>query len=689
MLNNSKTEKRIKWIDNAKGISILLVIIGHTSGGINGKSIWDFSFVYGIHLVMFFLLSGYTFKKKPISRDYVSAKFIRLMIPYFYTCLAVLVMDSLNSWIWEHDLSIASITNVISRDLIRSFFASGTYTSFGPIEMGTRIGAIWFLPAMFFSVLLFQLIIHASENRLIRALLSAGSLLIAFTTASFIWLPYSVQSGMFAVFFLWIGHEIKERKLLSSLKWYHYLIAQIILLVGISKGMCVIWFVTAGMNDLLLSIPVGLSGCLLIYLLSIIDTKGWVLEYLGRISLTILCVHLFALETMSRYFNVMLDKLGISGQPEGWCFMAMHLLFACIVAIAIDKRRRLIFFRKESSFLHGEKQPHMRKKERDVSIDIEKGLLIILMLIGHFNIDPALRSTIYSFHMEAFVLLSGYFYNKKRSFIETVKRMTRTLLLPYCVAAALTVFLDPSLWNNEAIKHIAWRYITGISFSKVLFNQFESVGPIWFILMLFITRAIYHAVDRIVDSKGILTGVVIAISLAGVLLGQKGLWLPWSIDVALYSLIFYHIGRMCKEYNVFVLMKTNGASYFILAGIWAYMIYTGSMEIAIRNYGHYGIAIIGAVAGTALLYSLSSYIASNMHFVSSILAKIGNASIVVLVVHTVLRPQIGSIIALRFNPDYFPFMTFSIVAQLMIAVIIMELINKCRVVNKHVRVGRF
>ena len=47
---------RETWIDNAKGIAILLVIIGHVSGGLKG--LWDFNFVYGIHLVVFFLLSG-------------------------------------------------------------------------------------------------------------------------------------------------------------------------------------------------------------------------------------------------------------------------------------------------------------------------------------------------------------------------------------------------------------------------------------------------------------------------------------------------------------------------------------------------------------------------------------------------------------------------------------------------------
>lgn len=68
---------REKWIDNAKGIAMLLVIIGHVSEGLTG--ILNFGWVYGVHLVMFFLLSGYTLKKRPLTREYVNRKFKRLM----------------------------------------------------------------------------------------------------------------------------------------------------------------------------------------------------------------------------------------------------------------------------------------------------------------------------------------------------------------------------------------------------------------------------------------------------------------------------------------------------------------------------------------------------------------------------------------------------------------------------------
>ena len=92
---------REKWIDRAKGIAMLLVIIGHVSGDLEG--VWDFKFVYGIHLVMFFLLSGYTLKKKEITRRFINQRFDRLMVPYFYTCAAIILTDVFNSYYLNRD----------------------------------------------------------------------------------------------------------------------------------------------------------------------------------------------------------------------------------------------------------------------------------------------------------------------------------------------------------------------------------------------------------------------------------------------------------------------------------------------------------------------------------------------------------------------------------------------------------
>ena len=107
---------RVKWIDNAKGIAMICIIIGHIGGGTFGKV--DLSFVHVFHLIAFFMLSGYTLKIQKVTGDYVNKKFCRLMTPYFYTCVAVMVMDIINSIVIAKDASILTITHIISVDLI-------------------------------------------------------------------------------------------------------------------------------------------------------------------------------------------------------------------------------------------------------------------------------------------------------------------------------------------------------------------------------------------------------------------------------------------------------------------------------------------------------------------------------------------------------------------------------------------
>ena len=68
------------------------------------------------------------------------------------------------------------------------------------------------------------------------------------------------------------------------------------------------------------------------------------------------------------------------------------------------------------SFLESRKKVEYKPVERDMTIDMIRGFLITLMIVAHTSIDYDLHKYIYSFHMIAFVIVSGYFlggYNKR------------------------------------------------------------------------------------------------------------------------------------------------------------------------------------------------------------------------------------------------------------------------------------
>lgn len=657
---------RQKWIDIAKGISMLLVIIGHVSFGLQG--IWDFSFVYGIHLVMFFLLSGYTLKKRDITKEFINNKFSRLMVPYFYTCAAIMITDVVNSYFINHDKSIYTLTYIVGRDLLRSFFASGSITTIGTIDLGTRIGAIWFLPAMFFAVLLFQGLLHITQDDKKLGVYTAFIALLGYITARFIWLPFSIQSAMMAVFFLWIGYEIRVHGILDKIRWYHYVIAQVVFLYGIFNHYCNISFVVADISDLVLSVIVGLAGCLLIYLLSRVLERGYLLAYIGKISLTVLCVHLYYLETMGILLGRVLDKMKLSGNPREWMQILLSILFAICVATVIEWLKKMhIPFRQ--GLIKKEQESRINSK-RDIAVDIAKGIFILLMLVGHFSIDSRLRSIIYSCHMIAFIFFSGYFYKSGKKLRQTLVRMMKSFLMPYLIFVLGIVCLDYEKWSGAYFIEVIRRYVLGMSFSKVVFTDVESVGPVYFILMLFAIRLLYMLIDRIFKKENCKYAAVLIVSIFGIVIGKNGYWLPWSFDVACYGVIFYQLGIWAKQKNMLEKVGTSHILYFVLSPIWAYMIYSGSMEIAVRNYGRYGLVIIGSMSGVMLVYKLALYIMNNLPIFAKCLSYMGEGSIIIIIIHTMLGGYIGEIVNNRFDSENIAFMVCSILLQIVLALII-------------------
>lgn len=67
--------KRYKYLDVARGIGLMLVVISH-SCGLN-------SYLINFYIPLFFVLSGYTYKSGRSYGENVIKKAKRLLVPYF------------------------------------------------------------------------------------------------------------------------------------------------------------------------------------------------------------------------------------------------------------------------------------------------------------------------------------------------------------------------------------------------------------------------------------------------------------------------------------------------------------------------------------------------------------------------------------------------------------------------------
>ena len=128
---------------------------------------------------------------------------------------------------------------------------------------------------------------------------------------------------------------------------------------------------------------------------------------------------------------------------------------------------------------------HYFNKERNIYVDVIKGIAIILVVIGHciqfgsgraclesedfFN-DP-LFMFIYSFHMPLFMLVSGYLFANtiKRGTNEIIKREAGTILLPLISWNTIDLCINLLLGQKYTLSILFLSYFHALWFLRALF----------------------------------------------------------------------------------------------------------------------------------------------------------------------------------------------------------------------------
>ncbi len=133
------------------------------------------------------------------------------------------------------------------------------------------------------------------------------------------------------------------------------------------------------------------------------------------------------------------------------------------------------FYRKPCS-----DEPEFAEKIRSNEIDIFKGLLIILVVVGHYDSD-IVHDVIFLFHMPLFFIISGLLLKKERLMEGTqyMKAKIQNLMFPYFIYLIIDLFLIRhdyavgsivrALWGGRAVPGVYW-YITCFLFTLFLFS---------------------------------------------------------------------------------------------------------------------------------------------------------------------------------------------------------------------------
>lgn len=171
--------KRLDYLDVAKGIGILLVILGHCQLGRIGEV---HSLIYSFHMPLFFFVSGVCFSNKYDFTSLAVKRFKQMILPTIYfSVISTVLVEGLDWhvkwWDWSKHFPFA----------------------------------LWFLPVLYFAELLAWVICNKISNKLCFVLLLLVLILLPHLLARFsIELPYSIAAIPIATFFYIIGYNLKK-----------------------------------------------------------------------------------------------------------------------------------------------------------------------------------------------------------------------------------------------------------------------------------------------------------------------------------------------------------------------------------------------------------------------------------------------------------------------------------------------
>ena len=289
--------KRIEYIDIAKGIALIFIVVGHVglvfpSSAIQGgmpPSLERFAFTF--HLPTFFILSGYFFREnQPLNGTLIKKGIRSFILPYITTSFIIIIGCAVVG-----QLRDGSGFSELIRWLQAALWGAGAQRDVALWQV-ERIGGIWFLLALFWA----QLIVAATHRLNTPSRLCVLSLIMALAIYSnrFIWLPLSIQSGLGCAIYVYVGMLARrfgclERGALRVWQW---------LILWAIWGTVVIYGGRASlaMGDYplgMLDVLGGIAGCTCICAISRfierhIALLGAALQLIGRNTLPLFALHI-------------------------------------------------------------------------------------------------------------------------------------------------------------------------------------------------------------------------------------------------------------------------------------------------------------------------------------------------------------------------------------------------------------
>ena len=240
-------------------------------------------------------------------------------------------------------------------------------------------------------------------------------------------------------------------------------------------------------------------------------------------------------------------------------------------------------------------------EQRIEYFDIAKGILILLVVIGHIFETGPINQFVYSFHMPAFFITSGimqhYSSAMKKPLKKAILAKVYSLLVPFLFFEAIGV-LSSIVRYGPTLNMIGYAYNT----LRLWCNN----GPDWFIWALFVDEVLFLTLQRFVKNRYVIWSITVC----------TGLFMIFNHDI--YSTFgstgvgflfltagYYTTSWFIRERNG-ILVISAGLLSLVLCGL------NGKVDLGPWEFGFVPFYIINAFSGTFFVIEGSKYISSKL-----------------------------------------------------------------------------
>ena len=223
--SSAVTSGRFGWVDNAKGIGIILVLLGHTPIPVEYKL-----FIYAFHMPLFFFIGGlFLNMEKPLA-VFVKDKIQRLLLPY-------IAFAGFSYLIWLSIRNYSAMASAIPAEVP----LMGIFYGIGSGNWMPENTPLWFLPCMFSTICLLYFLTHLPKKFSWVLILLCSVIGYYLPQWLYFRLPFSMDIALFCMTFTALGYYCRKYWLNSPpLSW------------PATIGLMVLWLLSAWFNSGLL-----------------------------------------------------------------------------------------------------------------------------------------------------------------------------------------------------------------------------------------------------------------------------------------------------------------------------------------------------------------------------------------------------------------------------------------------------